>query len=149
MPLVGRAEGIDHREFAKRPRTCIETQTEMDQIVRACRSRNRADLWALPALLMCFLVPSAEASSVIDPSVNPPQGQAACTCPDPFDHDSPIGVVWQGPPPAPDLPALARLLAPILWYSSDEPLILKRPGTPIPHAHPCDSPSSKPVVYYQ
>ena len=97
---------------------------------------------------MCC-VPSAGATSVIVPSVNPPQSQPACACPDPFDHDSPIGVVWQGPPPAPDLPALARLLAPILWYSSDEPLILKRPGTPIPHAHPCDSPSSKPIVYYQ
>lgn len=75
--------------------------------------------------------------------------QAACSCPDPFDTTFPASIVWQGPAPAPDLPRLAELLAPALWFSADEPLILKRPENPIPHTHPCDTPNGKPIVYYQ
>jgi len=58
-------------------------------------------------------------------------------------------VSWQGADPAPDLPAIAELLAPVLWFSSDEPLIILRNGRPIPHPHPADAPSVSAVVYYQ
>ena len=102
----------------------------------------------LGALILCGFATSAEASAT-GQALSTPQAQTVCSCPDPFDTDLPAGIVWQGPPPAPDLTALARLLAPVLWYSSDEPLILKRPGSPIPHPHPCDKPGGTPVVYYQ
>lgn len=76
------------------------------------------------------------------------QPSAACACPDPFDQSFPASIVWQGPT-APDLPGLAEILAPALWFSADEPLILKRPENPIPHAHPCDTSTGVPIVYYQ
>ena len=115
----------------------------MQDAIFWCRSNIAG---ALLTLLTCSLVPSAQAGEV-GQSGN--TAQTVCACPDPFDPDSPTGVVWQGRPPAPDLPALARLLAPALWFSSDEPLILKRPHNPIPHSHPCDTPSDRPIVYYQ
>jgi hypothetical protein len=76
-------------------------------------------------------------------------GQSACACPDPFAPGTPPGIVWRGPSPGPGLPALARLLAPVLWYSSDEPLIVLRPDARLPHPHPCDETAHAPVVYYQ
>jgi len=104
--------------------------------------------FALSTLLVCSLASSAAAGEN-GRTASQPQAGRTCACPDPFDTDVPAGIVWQGLTPAPDLPGLARLLAPLLWFSSDEPLILKRPGNPIPHSHPCDSPSDRPVVYYQ
>ncbi|HNV04286.1 MAG TPA: hypothetical protein PLE61_13465 [Vicinamibacterales bacterium] len=79
------------------------------------------------------------------------QAKAApsCGCPDVYDPETRAGIVWRGARPAPDLPTLARWLAPALWFSSDEPLIVLRQNDPIPHAHPCDRPSDRPVVYYQ
>ncbi len=102
----------------------------------------------LAAVLVASLAGPARAGT-IDRLDQPAQAAVACQCPDPFDPTFPAGIVWQGSGPAPDLPALARLLAPALWFSSDEPLLLKRPDNPIPHAHPCDAPSDVPVVYYQ
>jgi hypothetical protein len=67
----------------------------------------------------------------------------ACAC---LPH-APPGVVWRGPDPHMTLDDIAHLVAPILWFSSDEPLLL--PGNaPIPGAHPCDKPASTPIVYY-
>src|SRR5262249_30449430 len=40
------------------------------------------------------------------------------------------------------------LLAPVLWFSADEPLLEEGQG-PIPSAHPCDAHSDHAVVYYQ
>src|SRR5215470_16550388 len=57
------------------------------------------------------------------------------------------GVVWQGTDHL-DLAEIADLLAPMLWFSADEPLLAEgRP--PIPTTHPCDTPSDRAVVYYQ
>jgi hypothetical protein len=57
------------------------------------------------------------------------------------------GVVWQGHEHL-RLRELAGLLAPMLWFSGDEPLLAEgRP--PIPAAHPCDAHADHPVVYYQ
>lgn len=72
----------------------------------------------------------------------------SCDCPDAFSPDVPAGVVWTGSTGI-RLPEIARLLAPVLWFSSDEPLLVYRDGDKIPHAHPCDRESSEPVVYYQ
>ena len=57
------------------------------------------------------------------------------------------GVVWQGADPI-GLKEIAALAAPLLWFSADEPL-LGPDLPPIPAAHPCDSPSTRAVVYYQ
>jgi len=77
------------------------------------------------------------------------QTPAVCACPQPYDPETPPGVAWQGPAPAPDLPGIAGHLAPVLWFSSDEPLLLLRANTPIPSAHPSDAPRATAVVYYQ
>jgi hypothetical protein len=78
---------------------------------------------------------------------SPGEGQS-CACPDPLDAQTPPGVVWQGSPEGMQLSHLAHLLAPVLWFSSDEPMLVLRPDAPIPHAHPCDRESATPVVYY-
>ncbi len=68
---------------------------------------------------------------------------AACECELPADT---VGVVWQGTH-ALTLPEVAGLVAPIMSFSTDEPLL--RRGIPIPSAHPCDAPAAGAVVYYQ
>jgi hypothetical protein len=55
-------------------------------------------------------------------------------------------LVWQGRS-TPSLPSLAGVLAPVLWFSPDEPLLLK--GSLLPHRHPCDPNPGDGVVYYQ
>jgi hypothetical protein len=65
---------------------------------------------------------------------------SVCPCPDE------AGVIWSGREIL-SLHEIAGLAAPTLWFSPDEPLF--RESQPIPRAHPCDAPSSKPVVYYQ
>lgn len=70
-----------------------------------------------------------------------------CDCIAPGDPGFEAGVVWQGSRSL-SLPEIASLLAPILWFSSDEPLLIQGQGL-LPHPHPCDPDQSKPVVYYQ
>src|SRR5262245_60608454 len=45
------------------------------------------------------------------------------------------GILWQGPERL-GLRDIAGLLAPVLWFSADEPLLDEGHG-PIPSAHPC------------
>ena len=73
--------------------------------------------------------------------------QGACACPSPGTRGDRAGVVWSGttPPTAGDV---IRMLAPVLWFSPDEPL-LKGNDARIPAPHPCDRPSDRAVVYYQ
>lgn len=74
---------------------------------------------------------------------------AVCGCPEPKDGDPVPGVVWQGDAGSvADLSTIASILAPILWFSSDEPLLLRN-GVPVPQPHPSDSPSELAVVYFQ
>lgn len=58
------------------------------------------------------------------------------------------GVIWSGNQPI-GLDGIARLAAPVLWFSPDEPLLKREDIPAIPMANPCDEPSSRPVVYYQ
>jgi hypothetical protein len=58
------------------------------------------------------------------------------------------GVVARSPTPRWTVDELAQLVAPVLWFSADEPLII-RGATPLPNAHPCDQPTTRGVVYYQ
>jgi hypothetical protein len=57
------------------------------------------------------------------------------------------GVVWQGQERL-GLRDVADLLAPVLWFSADEPLLADG-LPPIPSAHPCDAAADRAVVYYQ
>ncbi len=84
--------------------------------------------------------------ALIMSAAQPAVGQA-CDCVAPGDPGFEAGVVWQGRRSL-SLPEIASLLAPILWFSSDEPLLIEGQG-PLPHPHPCDPDQSKPVVYYQ
>jgi hypothetical protein len=92
---------------------------------------------------------SAHAAQSRDSGPAPPV-QPRCSCPDPYADQTPTGVIWQDQGPPPDLPTLARLLAPVLWFSSDEPLlVLRARSASIPMPHPCDEPSHGAIVYYQ
>jgi hypothetical protein len=57
------------------------------------------------------------------------------------------GLLWRGlfSPHSDDI---ASMLAPVLWFSADEPLLNGLDG-PIPGPAPCDRPSTRAVVYYQ
>jgi hypothetical protein len=57
------------------------------------------------------------------------------------------GLVWQGRERI-GVREIAGLLAPVLWFSSDEPLLAEG-QPPIPTAHPCDAAADRAVVYYQ
>lgn len=86
------------------------------------------------------------ATALIISTVQSAVGQP-CNCVAPGDPGFEAGVIWQGSRSL-SLPEIASLLAPILWFSSDEPLLIEGQG-PLPHPHPCDPDQSKPVVYYQ
>ena len=70
---------------------------------------------------------------------------AECDCPPP--NELAEGVVWRGSEPI-GLDDIARAAAPILWYSSDEPLFLLGAKV-LPDPHPCDPKGGAGVVYYQ
>jgi hypothetical protein len=58
------------------------------------------------------------------------------------------GLLWHGKQSGLGLSDVAAIAAPVLWFSSDEPLILQGERA-LPHAHPCDTGSAQGVVYYQ
>jgi hypothetical protein len=73
--------------------------------------------------------------------------QGTCSCPNPFQDDLPLGIVWRGDRPI-GLHEIATIAAPVMWFSLDEPLILSGEG-PLPNPHPCDpQEASGAVVYY-
>ncbi|UCH84541.1 MAG: hypothetical protein JSW50_02275 [Candidatus Latescibacterota bacterium] len=84
--------------------------------------------------------------AVVSPSAA--QSDSNCECLDSNHPDYKTAVVWRGSAPTLTLPDIVTLAAPILWYSTDEPLIVMG-DFPLPHAHPCDDPSDKGVTYYQ
>ena len=86
-------------------------------------------------------------ATVLIMSVIQPAFGQTCDCVAPGDPGFEAGVIWQGRRSL-SLPEIASLLAPILWFSSDEPLLVEGQG-PLPQPHPCDLDQSKPVVYYQ
>jgi hypothetical protein len=57
------------------------------------------------------------------------------------------GVVWVGQNP-PQVDEIAKILAPILWYTNDEPSIINE-SLPAPQHFPCDPNKKDSVVYYQ
>ncbi|MPZ20852.1 MAG: hypothetical protein GEV06_23530 [Luteitalea sp.] len=90
------------------------------------------------------------ASILADPRapVHPATGSpSSCTCPSPAEADATPGIVWRGATAPGSLADIAAIVAPILWFSPDEPL--RQAGIPIPAALPCDEPSERAVVYYQ
>ena len=97
---------------------------------------------AVVAFCMCALttllsIPAAQA-----------QTGDGCGPADPATSGTPPAVFWQGDTPELSLQEILTLAAPVLWYSSDEPLFPKG-DFPLPHAHPCDEPADTGIVYYQ
>jgi hypothetical protein len=74
--------------------------------------------------------------------------QAACACPSSGDT---TGVLWRGRASDVTLADVARMLAPVLWFSPDEPLLTIAETRQLPAQHPCDPEpvTSGGVVYYQ
>ncbi|HXT69416.1 MAG TPA: hypothetical protein VN700_06665 [Vicinamibacterales bacterium] len=58
------------------------------------------------------------------------------------------GLIWYGKQSGLGLADVATITAPVLWFSTEEPLILQGERS-LPHPHPCDAPSTGGVVYYQ
>src|SRR5688500_2546430 len=58
------------------------------------------------------------------------------------------GLVWYGKQSGLGLADVATIAAPVLWFSTEEPLLLQGDRN-LPRVHPCDTPSSGPVAYYQ
>ena len=79
-----------------------------------------------------------------------PQFPVANSCSCASLESSPVqaGVIWQGNGKQLRLKDIALMLAPAVWFSAEEPLI-RLHELPIPQAHPCDTPSEHPVVYFQ
>ena len=71
---------------------------------------------------------------------------ATCSCDSTASAEDP-GLVYRGAEP-PSFDRIVHMLAPVLWFSPDEPLLLAG-GVPIPSAHPCDAPAAGAVVYHQ
>jgi hypothetical protein len=74
--------------------------------------------------------------------------EAACECPGLVPEEGEEGILWRGQAPI-GLPEIAGLAAPILWYTSDEPLLISDERKVLPDPHPCDEPSESGVVYYE
>lgn len=75
----------------------------------------------------------------------PAAGAEPCACGDPEDDEG-YGIIYSDTD-VPSFREIAEMLAPILWFSPDEPLLQQE--KPFPSAHPCDVPADGPVVYYQ
>ncbi|MBD3243598.1 MAG: hypothetical protein GF331_23615, partial [Chitinivibrionales bacterium] len=76
-----------------------------------------------------------------------PRDTGTCTCHNLTLAERDVGIVWRGPPPGPSAEHIARLIAPVLWFSPDEPLLADSGRIPAPL--PCDHPTDSAVVYYQ
>jgi hypothetical protein len=57
------------------------------------------------------------------------------------------GVVWTGQEP-PKFDDIVKILAPVLWYTNDEPSIINE-GLAVPQQFPCDPVKKNGVLYYQ
>lgn len=120
-------------------------RAHLSQFPARLRMAGAARLTALACLTALLGTASAPDSQTAKPATR----QAVCACPGPQAGEPLRGVVWQGDPGSViDLPAIAHMLAPILWFSSDEPLLL-RSANPIPQPHPGDAPANSAVVYFQ
>ncbi|MGC4000793.1 MAG: hypothetical protein QM767_26415 [Anaeromyxobacter sp.] len=97
---------------------------------------RRCDAPAVGALLALSLAAAPVRGAAADPAL------AACSC-----GDAAPNVLWRGAKPSLSAPELAELAAPVLWFTPDEPL-LRAGGNVPPDPHPCDAPSSAPVVYW-
>lgn len=73
-------------------------------------------------------------------------GAAPCDCGSPYGVEEP-GIVYRDTR-QPSFDEIVHMLAPVLWFSPDEPLLLRGIRN-IPSAHPCDAPADGAVVYYQ
>jgi hypothetical protein len=71
--------------------------------------------------------------------------QSACEC-SRAGYEPEPGLVWRSARD-PSFLEIVRSVAPVLWYSPDEPLLASNPVLPI--ANPCDTLGPAPVVYYQ
>jgi hypothetical protein len=92
-------------------------------------------------LLSLSLLSAAPVAAQIDVDRQEP----CCTIEDPR-------VVWTGQRATMTLAELAAHVAPVLWFSPDEPLLrgLERPaGIDIPTAFPFEEPAAGPVAYYR
>jgi hypothetical protein len=96
------------------------------------------------ALTLVAVVPPAWGSPA--DAVQRPKPVAGCSC----EGAGPSGpnVLWRGPSSKRLSAAdVAKLAAPIVWFSSDEPILTMGGNLP-PDPHPCDAPSAVPVVYW-
>lgn len=103
---------------------------------------------SVAALALIAPLSSAPAEGGQRAGFTPTAQQAACSC---QEADTQAGVVWRGRASDLSTAEIARLFAPILWFSRDEPLLAVGGTVHAPARHPCDPEplTASGVVYYQ
>src|SRR5262245_59740384 len=92
----------------------------------------------------CAAVLAATLGLIVSPGASAQTAGEACR---PASAAGVPGVICQGTDRL-NLPEIAGLLAPMLSFTANEPLLAEG-LPPIPSPHPCDRPSDRAVVYYQ
>jgi hypothetical protein len=107
-----------------------------------------------PLLLAALTVRSPAAAQVSEPIAMPSSGvglPSASTQASQCDFSDVPGAVWWGTDTRMTLREMASYMAPVYWFSPDEPLLQRREGADIriPAALPFEEAPDRPVVYYQ
>ncbi len=107
---------------------------------------NLAARFVLRSLTSALIAVAPAARGWATDAVERARPAAGCRCAGEGPSDP--NVLWRGPASARLSAAdVATLAAPIVWFSADEPL-LRMGGTIPPDPHPCDAPSTVPIVYW-
>ena len=111
-------------------------------------SRNlRSSLVYAASAVGLFAAPALHAQGTADPTLVPGPQTALSRC----DFSEVPGAVWWGPEGRMTIGRLAAYVAPVYWFSPDEPLLGGAEGRAIrlPEALPFETDPDAPVVYYQ
>lgn len=86
-------------------------------------------------------------SAALGQSARTPAASGDATC----DYSDVPGIVWWGTDPQMEIDRFAAYVAPIYWFSPDEPLLEGADGLDIriPESFPFEEAPDRPVVYYQ
>lgn len=100
--------------------------------------------------MLALLTLAAGPAKGADTPLGSPRTNQGCSCGPSAAPEENDGIVWVGTT-NPGFREIVGILAPIFWYTADEPAIILG-DTPIPHRYPCDpekANAKEGIVYYQ
>ena len=100
--------------------------------------------------MLALLTLAAGPAKGADTPLGSPRTNQGCSCGPSAAPEENDGIVWVGTT-NPGFREIVGILAPIFWYTADEPAIILG-DTPIPHPYPCDpekANAKEGIVYYQ